>query len=48
MTAITGPKISSRHCRLVAATGASTVGGNQKPGPCGALPRNATAVSSSM
>jgi hypothetical protein len=42
MTAATGPKISSRAARASFATGHSTVGTNQKPGPSGALPRIAT------
>ena len=42
----TGPKISSRAGRSEFETGASTVGGNQKPGPSGAGPRIATGASS--
>ncbi len=34
-TATTGPKISSRTAGALGSTGASTVGGNQKPGPSG-------------
>src|SRR3954470_21446546 len=45
-TATTGPKISSRHAGDAGSTGARTVGGYQKPGPSGALPRNATGASS--
>src|SRR5882757_10210703 len=41
-TATTGPNTSSVNAGSSAATGARTVGGNQKPGPAGALPRNAT------
>ena len=37
ITHATGPKISSRTARSAGSTGASTVGGNQKPGPSGAL-----------
>jgi hypothetical protein len=47
ITQATGPKISSRAARSSLATGASTVGGNQKPGPSGALPRKATGAPSS-
>ncbi len=46
MTAATGPKISSRAARSSLETGASTVGGYQKPSPCGAEPRIATGASS--
>ena len=42
----TGPKTSSVKAGESAPTGASTVGGNQKPGPSGALPRKATGASS--
>src|SRR3954470_8124258 len=45
-TATTGRKISSRQAAEAGSTGASTVGGNQNPGPSGALPRNATGASS--
>src|SRR3954464_14182817 len=45
-TATTGPKISSRQAGDAGSTGASTVGGYQKPGPSGALPRIATGASS--
>src|ERR1700753_351726 len=45
-TATTGPKISSCSTRSDGSVGASTVGGNQKPGPDGALPRKATMDSS--
>ena len=31
----TGPKISSVNAAVAVAAGVSTVGGNQKPGPCG-------------
>ena len=34
------------HRRSRGSTGASTVGGNQNPGPSGALPRKATGASS--
>src|SRR5580692_5619809 len=44
-TATTGPNTSSVNAGSVAATGARTVGGNQNPGPAGALPRNATGAS---
>ena len=37
-TTTTGPKISSVTVRAER-SGVSTVGGNQKPGPSGALPR---------
>ncbi len=47
ITAAIGPKISSRAARSSLETGQSTVGGNQKPGPSGALPRKATGASSS-
>src|SRR5215470_11794345 len=46
VTVTTGPKISSVYAGLPALTGASTVGGYQKPGPSGALPRNATGAPS--
>ena len=46
ITHATGPKISSRTARSSGSTGASTVGGNQKPGPSGALPRAATGAPS--
>ena len=42
MTTATGPKISSRAARSELETGDSTVGGNQYPGPDGAVPRIAT------
>src|SRR5579862_2411549 len=45
-TATTGPKISSRQARDEGGTGASTVGGYQKPGADGADPRTATGASS--
>ncbi len=45
-TTATGPKISSRTARSPASTGASTVGGNQNPGPSGAEPRTATGAPS--
>ena len=45
-TATTGPKISSCSTRSAGSVGVSTVGGNQNPGPSGALPRNATGASS--
>ena len=44
-TVTTGPKISSVTVRSVRC-GVNTVGGNQYPGPIGALPRNATGASS--
>src|SRR3954471_14790531 len=44
-TATTGPKISSRSVRSAGAVAARTGGGNQKPGPAGALPRKATGAS---
>ena len=44
-TVTTGPKISSVTVRSVRC-GVNTVGGNQYPGPLGALPRNATGASS--
>ena len=47
ITQATGPKISSRAARSLFDTGASTVGGNQNPGPSGAVPRIATGASSS-
>src|SRR6267142_761155 len=47
ITAATGPKISSRAARSFGETGDRTVGGNQKPGPLGALPRIATVAPSS-
>src|SRR5438445_306617 len=46
-TVTIGPKISSVTTRCPAGTGANTVGGNQKPGPSGVLPRNATGTLSS-
>src|ERR1700722_2602338 len=45
-TATTGPKISSRSTRSDGSVGARTVGGYQKPGPAGAVPRKATMDSS--
>ncbi len=42
MTTTTGPKISSTAARSAGSTGASTVGGNQFPGPSGHAPRTAT------
>src|SRR5580692_313901 len=45
VTVTTGPKISSAYAGASASTGASTVGGYQKPGPSGALPRKATGAS---
>src|SRR4051794_5032211 len=45
-TTATGPKISSLAARSSRATGHRTVGGNQYPGPEGALPRMATGASS--
>ena len=45
-TATTGPKISSTMLGWSGESGASTVGANQKPGPSGALPRNATGAPS--
>ena len=45
-TATTGPKISSCSTRSVGSDGVRTVGGNQYPGPSGAVPRNATWLSS--
>src|SRR5690348_1310530 len=45
-TATTGPKISSRQTGSAAERGSTTVGGYQKPGPSGALPRNATSTRS--
>ena len=45
-TTATGPKISSRTARSSRSTGHSTVGGNQKPGPSGALPWIATGAPS--
>ncbi len=44
-TASTGPKISSVNAGAVGSSGASTVGGYQKPGPSGAPPRKATGAS---
>src|SRR5438128_1180229 len=44
ITAATGPKISSRAARSPGDTGDSTVGGNQNPGPLGALLRRPTSV----
>ena len=38
-TATTGPKISSRKSALAGSAGATTVHGNQKPGPDGTSPR---------
>ena len=38
----TGPKISSVKSAVEVEAGVSTVGGNQNPGPSGAVPRNAT------
>src|SRR5215204_4384526 len=46
MTTATGPKISSAAARSEFDTGASTVGGYQKPGPSGADPLIATGASS--
>src|SRR5918997_4513110 len=45
-TTATGPKISSTTAREPRSTGHRTVGGNQNPGPSGALPRIATGASS--
>jgi hypothetical protein len=45
-TATTGPKISSVSARCRGSLGVSTVGGNQKPGPAGAVPRKAIGASS--
>src|SRR3954454_10584144 len=44
-TTATGPKISSTTAGWSSGTGHSTVGGNQKPGPSGALPQIATSAS---
>ena len=38
-TATTGPNTSSRNSALSGSAGATTVHGNQNPGPLGALPR---------
>src|SRR5215467_10533184 len=46
VTVTTGPNTSSVYAGASSAIGASTVGGNQYPGPAGALPRNATGASS--
>src|SRR5687768_11328454 len=46
ITATTGPKTSSRQMRWSTESASTTVGGNQKPLPTGALPVNATSTSS--
>ena len=46
ITTTTGPKISSVTTAAAGSTGASTVGGNQKPGPVGQEPRKATGAPS--
>src|ERR1700733_10991941 len=46
VTVTTGPNTSSVNAGCPAPAGASTVGGNQKPGPPGAAPRNATGAPS--
>src|SRR5262252_5985170 len=46
VTVTTGPNTSSVYAGASNPIGASTVGGNQYPGPPGAAPRNATGASS--
>src|SRR6266481_5581817 len=46
VTVTTGPNISSAQAGASDPIGARTVGGNQYPGPSGALPRKATGASS--